>query len=91
MAQHVLITRARVTDLVILARCNGHSGHVFPGTAGSLGILFSHALQQVLLTIAAGDGTIDQTWMPAKAVEDRIWQALTERLPWLVDSGEVHA
>lgn len=77
-----VLTRERVTDLVVVARTTGHAGHVFGRE--SLGILWSHPLQQVLLTFWRHDGAVDQIWLPAARADDRIWDVINERLPWLL-------
>lgn len=73
----VLITRARLRELLMLARSNGNSGHLFP--QGSIQLTWSHALYQVLLSIHSGE-SVDHQWFSAAHAEQQIWQALTERL-----------
>ncbi|HNP71825.1 MAG TPA: hypothetical protein PKK15_11970 [Kouleothrix sp.] len=83
----LVLTRERVADLIVVARTTGHAGHVFGRE--SLGILWSHPLQQCLLTFRRQDGAVDQIWLPATRAEEQIWIAINERLPWLGQAQEV--
>lgn len=81
----VLITRARITELVMLARTSGQASHAFAAPAGgAISLSWSSALSRALLTFTYDDGGTEYVWVETETAETQIWRALELRMSRLL-------
>lgn len=76
----VIMTRQRITELVMIARTTGRAGHVFAGERGGvLSLLWLHSAGQVLILFRYADGD-ERLTLAAEGIEAALWTAIERRV-----------
>lgn len=87
----VIMTRQRITELVMIARTNGSAAHLFAGVAGAaLSLHWLHSAGRVLVLFRYADGD-ERIELDAEGIEAALWSAIERRMDRLAPAPAVNA
>jgi hypothetical protein len=87
----VIMTRQRVTELVMIARTNGSAAHLFAGVGGAALVLhWLRSAGKVLILFRYADGD-ERIVLDAEGIEAALWAAIERRMDRLVRAPAANA